>query len=249
MPKLALGRPANIYRTTPAHFALFWGEASKRSSFEAVLEPGFGAVGYVTAERTKQHLFRVSLVPCDTSGEFFWARVEDAAGSIDFGIPALVKRSQVPRLLEVWEAEEAAWCEGGLASPVFPEKWKMPFAYLRCSDRFGVMLHNLDSRETFLSYRAGLHTLRARGEHLAGIFSRDGEWDVFRRAGLLMPEKSNLPFGSNRLSDEALRAFREMSSQYFERVFMTADHAKGHPFLPHGGLLNIPLISISELKP
>lgn len=244
------GRPVNVYRATPAEFTRFWGAASKLTK-PTIDEPGFGSVGYAT-NRNGLHLYRMTLVPCGVSGRFFWVRLETPKNEVDFAFPAPLDRVHLPQLMELWEMEEALWVEGSIASASFPATWRIPGAFTQSATRFLVMGQNLEHRYTYLTARAGIHTMRAGGGELAGVVGDLADLNALGPYFVTPPGAKPVPFPrfETRLTEQQMEKLRELGSNYAARLLITGkSEGAAFPYIPHFEQLQLNAMAVSRFAP
>lgn len=213
-------------------------------------EPSMGTRGYALSKKN-QHLYRLTLVPADVKGHFFWTALETADGAVNFAFPALMAKEDLPRLLELWELDDAQtiWTPGPMVSATFPKGWKMPEAFFLSSRQFYVMARKTtaDMSVSHLTARGGIHTMTGAKVCCMGILGESGDLDVFRA----MPPPSTvatlLRLDVN-LVPEALTLCREASARFFRQKLLTIGEGKVFPYLPHASVVGIPLIGVTELS-
>lgn len=256
MPK-ALGRPRNVYQMPTAEFAAYWAREKKFDTIDEVLEldPGFGAVGYVV-NKLSTHRFRVTFVPTDVTSMFFWVRLEtpEGEGRLDFAIPAVIARADIPTLLNWWGMvdEPVKWVLGPISSYSFPASWKMMPKYVTTPKRFHVLILDTSAgaNSVTLHTQGGIHTIRSRNSFakLAGVLSEENLWKVveaFRLTTCVLP-KNELSL----LNSAVVTQCWAMSAAYFRERLLEVPEGKANPFIPHGALLDIPLHTMpTEFEP
>ena len=253
---MALGRPKNQYRKSLVELMGFWSREPKFPTMEeAVTEAGagIGVVAYAL-DRTQNHMFRVTLVPTDGGSKFFWVRLETADNSADFAIPSPMACSDLPALLNWWgvldQGRNVQWVEGPLASPFFPDDWKMPRNYVLSPQKFNTLIFDTNQRRHEIQVRAGLHTIKTSNAsmRLAGVMGPDNIWTLingFRKlpADVVLPTHQHAA-----VNPVALNACWSLSADYFREKLLKAGN-KTHPFIPHSHLIDVPLHDVSAFEP
>lgn len=248
--KLTTGRPSNIYRSTPNDFAAYWKAAEKFTKVEDALEPGFGAQAY---EVTKAgvHAFRLTLIPTDVSGAFFWFRFDTPDRGVEFSPPSLLARADLPALLELWEFTTPQWLIGNglMASPLFPEKWTMPKVFTTCTKTFDVLTGNRTTSTFSLTTRGGVHTMRTPELTVGGVLGEHNLWRIVEHVRssvdrISLPKTSSAPLPSQLVTE-----LRKLSAEYTKRTVLTPSEERMMGVVPHADLLSIPHTSVSPYAP
>lgn len=244
------GRPSNIYRSTPADFAAYWKAAEKHTKPEDALEPGFGAQAY---EVTKAgvHAFRLTLIPTDVSGAFFWFRFDTPNREVEFSPPSLLALSDLPRLLEVWEFNAPVWVSGNglMASPLFPEKWAMPKVFTTSRKTFDVLTGNRMASSFALTTRGGVHTMRTPELTVGGVLGEHNLWRIVEHVRgcvdrIALPKSATAP-----LPMQLVTELRKLSAEYTQRTVFTPAENCTWGVVPHADLLSIPTSAVSAYTP
>lgn len=213
-------------------------------------EPSVGTRGYAMSKQN-QHLYRLSLVPADAKGRFFWTALESADGGVNFAFPALMAKEDLPRLLELWELddERTIWTPGLMVSPTFPKGWRMPEVFFQTARQFYVMVRKTtaDMSVSHLTARGGIHTTTGSKVSCMGIVGESGDLDVFRAMPPPTPGTSLLRLDVN-LAPEALTLCREASARFFKQKLLVVGEGKVFPYMPHATVVGIPSMGITELS-
>ena len=255
MKKQSLGRPTHVYGQSATDFSSTFSSLPKFTKYrDALTESGFGAVGYMLSERSKQHLARLMLRPTDRAGEFWWARVETPRGEVGWSCPSLIAARHLDELVERWEFDvNTAWVEGAPGSPVFPMEWNMPGEFVFSKKRFLTLAYHETSKHHSLVARGGIHTMTARalgGRNLcAGIIGEDSHLVLVEAAAKLGTDVSVLTFPASGLSREVLSFLFSASALYtYEKVIVEAN-GSAHGVVPHSEVINLPITTVRRFEP
>ena len=244
------GRPSNIYRSTPADFAAYWKASEKHTKAEDALEPGFGAQAY---EVTKAgvHISRLTLIPTDVSGAFFWFRLDTPDRDIEFSPPSLLALADLPELLELWEFNAPVWVSGNglMASPLFPEKWAMPKVFTTNRKTFDVLTGNRMASTFSLTTRGGVHTMRTPELTAGGVLGEHNLWRIVEHIRgsvdrIALPKTPSAP-----LPMQLVVELRKLSAEYTRRTVLTPAEERTWGVVPHADRLSIPLSAVSTYAP
>lgn len=251
------GRPKDVYGQPPTSFMAYWTRQKPVATPEEVLEPGFGAIGYVL-NRAKAHVFRVKLVPTGPSNEFFWVQLETphlGPDSLRFALPATMHIHDLKELIAVWELEDAKWMPGAVASPFFPDDWSMPVAYNTSSVSFFALAFDRSvtgGGSLSLVARKGLHAMRRETQCLAGLIAPENLWalvDDLRQQSAFPSLKLPRANPKGPITPEFVRALREVGAAYFRAKLLKPYDGFLHPHIPHASIINLPSTAIPGFNP
>lgn len=249
------GRPPNIYGMSPSDFETHFNALTKfKKVGEALNEPGFGAVGYMLSEKSKQHMARLILRPVDTSTMFFWFRVETPDGSVGWSCPSLVALKDVDELIERWEFDVGTqWTEGSPGSPFFPAEWKVPMEFVSSKKTFLVLSYEQANNHIILTSRGGIHTMSANKpggrSFCAGIVGEDTHLELLRAASRMRMDLSTLNFSTPSLSKDVLLFLRYASALYTKERILEAGAGAAHGVVPHSAAINLPITTVRRFEP
>ncbi len=243
--EVKLGRPSNLFSRSPADFKLwkeakFWG-----AHYEGLLS--LGAVGL-----SENNAFMLELTPVTLAKDFFYTRLLSGDGTVDFAFPGVVRKSALPKLLQVWELESLRWSEGPhLHLPGFPlGKWTFPWALAQptAQPMWFMSFETHGVEQPLLRQRAGWSTLFSKKNTVRrlGCLIGPNISDLKPLIDSVLVVDANTPFRQGEL-DRARLVCLEAGADYFERLMLKAKPGKQYPWMPHASLLQLPPNEVSEM--